>query len=225
MKTGTLQPRTDGRLAAVSEATDGLLPPPGDSLGGSGRGPWEGDGEAVAAPWRLGVWLALAAVGMLFTGFTSGYLVRRTSADWTVTLAPPSGLWLNTALLVLSSGVLEWGRLRHRSGVQKALLAGLVGAAALGLAFVTGQVLLWRQLVARGVHLQSGPHMAYFYVLTGAHAVHVIIGLAWLAYAAWRLRAAGQGNAHLQGMAGAAVTFWHFMAGLWIYLFVLLFAV
>mgnify|MGYP003857645339 FL=1 len=180
----------------------------------------------------MGVWLALAAVAMLFVGFTSAYLVRRQAPDWGGGLPVPPLLWVNTAVLALSSAVLEAGRRRFASGAQGAGRA-LALAAATGLAFVAGQLRVWQELSAAGVYLASNPHSSFFYVLTGAHGLHVLVGVAWLLYAAVRVARAGwaapapagAGAQDLAAMVSACATFWHFMAGLWAFLFVLLFAV
>lgn len=224
-------------------ADDGLGPPPSGSDGrGRGLPPAEPGRSPLA--WRLGVWLALAAVSMMFIGFTSAYLVRREAPDWTGTGPLPWLLWVNTLVLLASSGVLELGR---RARGMQGLRQGLSSAVALGLLFVAGQLAVWRQLVAAGVYLASSPHSAFFYVLTGVHALHVLIAMVWLTYAAVRVsrapaaaaggavegRASTRGGsgavpaapaADLAGMVAAAATFWHFMAGLWIFLFALLFA-
>ena len=186
--------------------------------------------------------MALAAVSMMFIGFTSAYLVRRQAADWTGAGPLPWLLWVNTLVLLLSSLALERGR---RAREPMGLRRGLATAVALGLLFVAGQLAAWRHLTAMGVYLASSPHSSFFYVLTGAHALHVLIALGWLTYAAARVSrvltgaaagdsrvsAAGDPGAgplalapDLGGMVAAAATFWHFMAGLWIFLFALLFA-
>ena len=216
-------------------------PPSGPTDGrGGGLPPAEPVRSALA--WRLGVGLALAAVTMMFIGFTSAYLVRRQAADWTGTGPLPPLLWVNTVALLLSSVVLE----RSRRGRElKELRRGLTASVGLGLLFVVGQLAVWRRLVAMGVYLATSPHSSFFYVLTGAHALHVLIAMAWLTYAAVRVsRSSGEAargvggrwptgrfgtgpltlEPDLAGMVAAAATFWHFMAGLWIFLFALLFA-
>src|SRR5262249_47737234 len=51
---------------------------------------------------RLGLWMFLGTVTMLFAAFTSAYIVRRSGSDWHQ-VALPSILWLNTAVLAASS--------------------------------------------------------------------------------------------------------------------------
>lgn len=189
---------------------------PGSGGGGS-RGERSRPGGVPRA--SAGVWLLLAAVGMLFLGFTSSYLARRTGADWT-TVGMPRILWATTTLLVASSALLEWGRLGRRQGRAGRLAFGLTGAAALGLLFVAGQVTAWRELAAAGLFLASNPHASFFYLLTAVHGAHALAGLIWLFLAAARVRA---GRPHADEAARAVAIYWHFVGVLWIYLWILLF--
>ena len=187
--------------------------------GGGGGAPFPD--RPTAPPATIAVWLLVASVTILFAAFTSTYLARRGEADWIV--GPlPSLLYASTGVLLLSSGVLEATR-RTGGRSLEGVRAGLVAAAALGAGFLAIQLAAWRQLAALGIFLASNPHSAFFYLLTGAHALHVTGGLAWLAYAAARARRAPTAAAALAG-AGPAATFWHFLGGLWLYLFVILFA-
>lgn len=195
-------------------------PPAGGRDGGSG-----GSGERAEPrhTWQLGVWLMMAAVTMLFVGFTSAYLVRRGQADW-IARPLPSLLWVNTAVLALSSVALEWGKARERREGPVGRAQGYTAAAVLGLGFVVGQLAAWRQAVAAGLYLQSNPHSSYYYVLTAVHGVHVLAASAWLGYVAVQLRRrrGGRLERELRGTADAAALFWHFMGALWVYIFALL---
>ncbi|MDR7419555.1 MAG: cytochrome c oxidase subunit 3 [Armatimonadota bacterium] len=206
--------------------------PPSDADGGDGRrGPWSdgsGAGHAASAA-TIGMWLFVGAVVLLFASFTSTLVVRRAEADWR--LGPmPSLLWVNTAVLVASSLALEWARGRGRRGDLRRLGTGLAGATALGVVFLTGQWTAWRQLLAGGVSLATGPHSAFFYLLTGTHALHVAGGIAALAYAVWRVRhaarvqaAAGVAPARAPGVVAPVAIYWHFVDVLWWYVLVVLF--
>jgi cytochrome c oxidase subunit 3 len=157
---------------------------------------------------------------MLFIGFTSAYILRRTSEDWRPLSAPPV-LWRNTLALLLSSATLEVGRRRLRGWDLRGAQAWVTATGALGVLFVAGQIVGWRQLAERGVFLASNPHSSFFYVLTGVHVVHLLGGLAWFAVVARRLQRlrVTPGEDGLRLFA----TYWHFLGGLWVYLLFLLF--
>lgn len=171
---------------------------------------------------QLGIWMFLGTVTMLFAAFTSAYLVRRGSLDWTaVTL--PSVLWLNTLALVGSTLTLEaarWAARRNRAGAARgAMLATLL----LGVGFLVGQLDAWRALADLGVFVPTSPHASFFYILTGVHAVHLSVGLVLLAVALTRLWRASSGELPTWSVtASTAATFWHFFGGVWLYLFLLL---
>ena len=197
------------------------LPAGGDRFPGGGGGLPYPDSPATA-PAAVAVWLLVASVTILFAAFTSTYLARRGEADWVV--GPlPALLYVSTGVLVLSSGVLEGTRRAGLRGRLDLVRSGLLAATALGLGFLAIQAAAWRQLAALGVFLASNPHSAFFYLFTGAHALHVVGGLAWLGYALSRARRAATVEAALAS-AGPAATFWHFLGALWLYLFLILFA-
>lgn len=194
--------------------------PPYDEGGRRGGDAPASPADAPASPAAVGVWLLVGTVAILFASFTSTLVVRRAEPDWQVGPVPPL-LWGTTAVLLASSAALEWARRRGRSGDPRGLRHGLAAAAALGGLFLTGQVAAWRQVLAGGVGLATGPHASFFYLLTGAHAVHVAGGLAALAYVASLARRAPAAALATSAPVGV---YWHFVDGLWLYVFLVLFA-
>jgi cytochrome c oxidase subunit III len=200
------------------------------ATGGGGTGhpspPLRGDfgggpgGGLTADPTRFGLWLFLGTVTMLFVGFTSAYMVRRGAGDWRP-LAPPGLLWWNTAAIVASSLTLETARRRLRRWAAAGAIPWVMATGALGLLFAAGQVFAWRVLAARGFYLDSNPHYSFFYVLTGTHLAHLAGGLVWCAVVVSRVRRL----AYVPGEDGLGLfaMYWHFLAGLWVYLLLLLF--
>jgi cytochrome c oxidase subunit III len=159
----------------------------------------------------LGMKLALAGIGMLFTAFTSAYVVRD-GLDPTWRAFPmPRVLIVNTIALGLSSLALELYR-RRRGGRQ-----WLIASQVLGALFVAGQVVAWRQLQAQGIYLSTNPHGAFFYLLTAAHGLHMVGGL--LALGGITVVAEARRGRWLE----VASLYWHSMGALWLYLMYLLF--
>jgi cytochrome c oxidase subunit 3 len=183
---------------------------------------------SVGNRYRIGMWVALAAVVMMFTSLSSAYIVRAASAsDWQP-LAMPRILLLSTALILVSSGTLELARRRWRDLTSSGDRRWLLLTFALGIGFLASQLLAWRQLVRQGVYVASNPHSSFFYLLTAAHGVHLLGGLAALGYLSLRTRAPRedlQAVAKSKAGADAVTLYWHFMDFLWLYLFVLLFFV
>ena len=172
---------------------------------------------------QLGVWMFLATVTMLFAAFTSAYLVRRGGTDWRPVVLP-SVLWMNTAVLVLSSVVLELGRRAAVRRQWRKARVSFVGGMGLGIGFLGGQLVAWQVLVGQGVHIPTLPHSSFFYLLTGVHAVHLMAGLVVLAVTVPSLspRDRAVEGASPAVRAELAVTFWHYFGAAWLYLLALL---
>ncbi len=188
-----------------------------------------GDGDPLRfspARYRVGVWVAIAGIAMLFTALASAYIVRSASStDWTP-LAMPKVLWLSTAVIVLSSVTIEFARRSLKQQSDSRYGAWLIASAILGVAFVASQFLAWRALARQGVYVSSNPHSSFFYLFTGAHGVHLLGGIFALTYLLLRTRnkrSTVEGELKRVGAADAAAIYWHFMDGLWICLFLLLF--
>jgi len=194
----------------------GGFPPAGDFGGG------DGDGRPNAIPRRAymtGITMALAAIMMFFMALTSSYIVRRgTGTDWHA-IALPRVLWANTLVLLASSVTLELARRQLANGAMAAFRNLWSLTTALGLLFVGGQLIAWKQLRAAGVFLSSNPSSSFFYLFTAAHGLHLlggIVALLYVAYRSWQRARTTQAVA-----AEVTAVYWHFLDGLWVFLFLL----
>lgn len=167
----------------------------------------------------LGLSLGLVSILMFFMALTSAYLVRKGNADWQP-LPVPQILWATTAILVSSSITVEQARKRLAAGSGEGFRLWWGVTTLLGLAFLAGQWLAWRQLQAAGVFLATNPSSSFFYLLSGAHGVHVMGGVLALLAVFFRrsYRRLTQATA-----AEMAAIYWHFMDLLWVFLLLLLF--
>lgn len=171
--------------------------------------------EANATPpSKVGLGVFLAVVGSLFALFISAYAMRMQLPDWR-TLPVPRILWLNTTMLLLSSFALQGAKNAARRGEMPALRIGLLGAGISALAFLSGQLLAWRQLTGEGYLLAANPANAFFYVLTGVHGLHLLGGLVALGRTtakAWRETA----TEPLRLSVELCATYWHFLFLVWL---------
>jgi cytochrome c oxidase subunit 3 len=203
----------------------------GQKLGGSGLPPVTKNTRLpnVALSERperseTGVWIGIFAIVMTFAALTSAMIVREGVAlDWRH-FQLPKILYLDTLTLLASSWTLETAlvKLKESESQFSAGMTWLRITLALGGIFVVGQVFAWRVLAGQGLYLATNPSSSFFYVFTAAHALHLIggiFGLGYLIYKLSRTRSA----AKTTGIR-AACLYWHFMDGLWLYLFVLLLA-
>ncbi len=161
----------------------------------------------------------------MFAGFTSAYIVRSGAQDWRP-IAMPAVLWFNSAVLILSSLTMHLSlvSIRGKWGQDGKLMLWLSITVLLGMVFLGGQLAAWGQLAQQGVYLRSNPASSFFYLLTAMHGVHLIGGLVFLLYVIARAtRHRYTPKQHLS--VELCATYWHFLDGLWLYLFVFLFVV
>ena len=199
--------------------------------------PWLADTQgSVAAPHdqdplvtaRLALQLLLAVMSVLFLLFIITYLSRSQYADWQPLtgetwrpLSNPWPLWLNTAVLLISSLVFEYTRRCARKQQSRKTLTGFLLAGGFAIAFLGGQLWVWQTLMAWGHVVSSNPATSFFYLLTGIHGLHLIGGLvAWSLIALRVLR--GQAITQLRLNLELCATYWHFLLAVWLLLFMLL---
>jgi len=201
---------------------------PGPNGNGSKRRDAFQEPDSGGNRYRIGMWVALASIAMMFTSLSSAYIVRSaTSNDW-APLAMPRILLASTALILFSSVTLEFARRKLKRSLTGEYARYLLLTALLGAAFLVSQLIAWQQLTKQGIYLSSNPHSSFFYLLTGAHAVHLLGGLLaltllWLRTRRRPLLDEPRLATRRQATADAVTIYWHFMDGLWIYLFLLLF--
>jgi cytochrome c oxidase subunit 3 len=143
------------------------------------------------------------------------------SKDW-VSIPLPHILYLNTAVLLISSLTIELARVSRIGEAGKRSSRWLALTLLLGLVFVAGQLLAWRALVAHGLYVASNAGSFFFYFLTAAHAVHLLGGVLALSYVVLFSNRLARKGRQLTAI-GAVVLYWHFMDGLWLYVLALLF--
>ena len=182
---------------------------------------------------------------MLFVSFSSAYVVRqglptldpRTNQlvrDW-IPVTLPKLLLINTGVLILSSVFMELARRQIKglatlssattapgvSAGEQSRIPWLSMTLVLGLAFLLGQWTAWRQLAANGFYVATTPSSSFVYLLTGTHAIHLMGGIL-------ALLVAGIASLLRRSVATRSIVvdvtawYWHFMAGLWIYILCLL---
>jgi cytochrome c oxidase subunit III len=195
----------------------------GGDGGDDGSGGWEGEFSGPHVPQRAyvtGMTVALAGILMFFMALVSAFIVRKgfPNSGWQP-LAPPPILWFNTAVLVVSSVTIAFARRRLEGGKLASFRAWWWLTTGLGLLFLGGQIVAWRQLLAQGVYVTTNPSSSFFYLFTAAHGLHLLGGVIALVAVAVRE------PRHLTRSTAVEVTgiYWHFMDGLWVFLFLILF--
>lgn len=169
---------------------------------------------------KFAMWLFLVSVGMLFAAFSSAYIVRQAEGNW-VDFSLPSLFYYTTAIIVLSSISMQWAYFAAKKNDFTKVKWLVSVTSILGVAFLVGQAIGWKQLVEISAYWVGNPSGSFVYVLTGVHGAHVVGGLVFLAIvliSAFKLKIHSKNLLQIE----LCVTYWHFLGGLWIYLFVFL---
>ncbi len=179
-----------------------------------------GRGAFALASATLGLRVFLGVMTVLFSLLVVVYADRMTFADWRP-LPKPWLLWLNTAMLVLSSVALQWARVAADRGQIDGVRVGLLAGGVFAFAFLAGQLLAWRQLAALGYFAATNPASAFFYLITALHGLHLLGGLVAWGRTTAKVRR-GFAVAQVRLSVELCAVYWHFLLLLWLILFALL---
>ena len=174
-------------------------------------------------PKKFALWLFIVSVVMLFGAWTSAYLVKQGEPGW-LSIELPGAFWVSTAIIAVSSITMIWAqRSAAKDQLDQTKLA-LSLTTVLGVAFLVAQWLSWGKMVEMNYYFAgagSNSSSSFIYVLTGFHGLHVISGVIVLIIA---LIATFRFKVHSKNMLQLDLTstYWHFLGGLWLYLFVFL---
>ncbi|MEN3038062.1 MAG: cytochrome c oxidase subunit 3 [Candidatus Kryptonium sp.] len=169
-------------------------------------------------PAKFGLWLFIAAIIMLFSAITSAYIVRHSAGNW-LKFELPVIFWFNTLILILSSVTIQVSYFKLKNGDIVGFKSFFLLSTLLGISFLIGQVIGWAQLTKMGIYVSTNPSSLFFYLLTGADAVHLAGGVIALIYVMIK-SLLGYYNSYNKLGVELCVTYWHFLDILWIYLFV-----
>ncbi|MCH7494831.1 MAG: heme-copper oxidase subunit III [Candidatus Marinimicrobia bacterium] len=172
----------------------------------------------------LAMFIFIGAELMFFSGLIGAFLLLKISAaNW-----PPPGqptlpvfvTGINTLLLLTSGYFMSrtWSIPKNRT----LLLRYMLTASILGGVFLAIQGYEWFRLVGFGLTLQSSVYGGIFYLLIGAHAVHVAGGLIWL-LTITILSAKGIVYPNELNKLKACALYWFFVVLLWPFLYILVY--
>jgi len=169
---------------------------------------------------KFALWLFIVSICMLFAGLTSAYIVKKSDGRWLEFDMPDMFLY-STLVLVLSSVAMHWTYLKAKDNSLKAVKIGITATAAIAIAFFYMQYLSWVKLVAQDVFLVGNPSGSFVYIFSGLHLAHLIGGLVFLLVVFLDTM---NYKVHSKSMLAIEMctTYWHFLGGLWIYLYLFL---
>ena len=171
-------------------------------------------------PKKFAMWLFCVSVVMVFGALTSAYIVRQAEGNW-AEFDLPLLFWINTVVILVSSVSLHWAYLAAKQDRLETVKVALIITTILGASFLVGQFMGWVDLVNQRIYWVGNPSGSFVYVLSGLHGLHIIGGVAYLLIV---LKSTFQYKVHSKSLnqIEMCVTYWHFLGGLWLYLFVFL---
>ncbi|WP_370299108.1 cytochrome c oxidase subunit 3 [Roseivirga thermotolerans] len=171
-------------------------------------------------PKKFALWLFIVTVVMIFAAFTSAHIVRQADGDWLI-YDLPTMLWYTSAIILLSSVFMQWAYMAAKKDKPEQVKLALAITTVLGILFLVGQVKAWGQLVDNNIYFNGNPAGSFLYVFTFVHALHLVSGVIYLIY---MLISSYKYKVHAKNMLNMEMcsTWWHFLGGLWIYLFIFL---
>jgi cytochrome c oxidase subunit 3 len=166
------------------------------------------------------LWLFMVSVVMVFAALTSAYIVRQAEGNWYV-FDLPGIFYTSTVVILLSSATMHGAYLAAKKDQFNLMKILMLVTSVLGVAFLVMQFYGWIFLVNINVYFVGNPSGSFLYVLTGLHGLHLVSGVVFVLIVlvqAFQYKVHAK-NLTLMQMCG---TYWHFLDGLWLYLFVFL---
>lgn len=166
------------------------------------------------------VWFGIVSIIMLFAGLTSAVIVRKGDGNWTEYQMPVAFLW-SSIVIVLSSICLIFAPYFAKKDAISKVKISLILTALLGIVFVFLQLEGFKELILEKVYFtgaQQNASGSFFYVIAGAHLLHLFGGMIAMAIVLFNAFKAKYNSKNLLGLQVFSI-YWHFLAGLWIYLY------
>jgi cytochrome c oxidase subunit 3 len=191
---------------------------------------WSGGVCPFEAGWRkVMMWVFIITDGLLFAGFLGSYgYARIMSAEWPdqATVFDLRLIALMTFILISSSATMASAVGAARDARPFVTLRWVLITIVGGLCFLGMQAYEWTHLIEAGARLDGNPwgdplFASYFFVLTGFHGTHVLVGVVVLTTLAIRL---ANGLASHEGVELAGL-YWHFVDLVWVFIFTLFYLV
>ena len=169
-------------------------------------------------PYVIAIWIACAAIVMMFAALTSAYIVRKGAGNW-LEFKLPTQFVYNTFVILLSSASMQIAYNSYKKGNYKLYKFSLVITLILGIVFSIIQYSGWKSLDSVGVTLTGNPAGSFIYVIPGIHLAHLIGGIFALILACFHAFTLPEKYSETRKVRlEVTTTYWHFVDFLWIYL-------
>jgi len=171
-------------------------------------------------PQKFTLWVAMGSIVMMFAGLTSAYIVKKNQSSW-LEFELPVVFWYSTFVILLSSVTIYLAQQSFKAREMGRYRSLITITAALGLLFISLQVMGFQNLESRNIALtgsKSNSAASFLLVITGLHMAHVlggVIAILIIFIRAFTSRVKNYSSLSIDMVS----TYWHFVDVLWIYLF------
>lgn len=176
-------------------------------------------------PKKFMMWLFIVSITMIFASMTSAYIFKQADARW-LTFDLPEVLGYSSVIIAISSVFMQASYFFAKKDELGKTKISLLITLVLGIAFLLMQWEGWAKLIEMGIYIggvdKTGQPVnvagSFVYVLMGLHAFHLITGIVFLAVLTWatfRYKVHSKSTTRME----MCVIYWHFLGGLWIYLY------
>lgn len=183
--------------------------------------------EKKARAKKMMLWFGIISLIMSFAGWTSAFVVSSSRPDWLSDFKLPNAFIISTGVMILSSLSFILAKKSLKNNNRSSTTLWLLITLFLGISFIVCQFLGFQQIIDLGYNF-TGPTsnitMSYIYLIAVVHIVHVIVGLICLMVVIYNHFKQKYSSTKMLGLE-LAVSFWHFIDILWVYLFLFLYFV
>jgi len=184
------------------------------------------DPQEISLPGDSGFWMFIAADASLFALLFFQFSRDRSSQsvvfdegqqNLTVLLGTVNTLVLVTSSWLMASAVRHMRQHSVRTGLRL-----IAGTAALGFVFAAVKIAEYVLALRSGHTVSTSPFFMYYFVITGIHLVHLMIGVVVLVVVGLRLRVGIRRPLDRTVLECGAV-YWHLVDLLWMFIFPMLY--
>jgi len=162
------------------------------------------------------IWFIIAEAAIFGTAFSSYFFIRSTFTVWPpppLTRVETFPVLINSIFLFTSGATMQIAYYFLNKGSLRKFMYYLIITLILGTVFIVGQI---NEYIHSGLKISDGAYGSFFYLITGLHGFHVVVGLIFMALIILRV-IKGYAIKERKGMVEACTIYWHFVDIVWVF--------
>lgn len=182
------------------------------------------ENSTVSLSKRMILWIFIITIVMLFGAWTSAYIVSKAEGRW-MEFPMPNMMFFSTLALLASSIPMHLAYKSAKENNLERIKIMLFLTLFLAVVFIVLQLESFKELISNQIYFtgkQSNVSSQYLYSLTFFHALHIVAGIVFLLTTLYKsiVKKIHSGNTLTIELCA---TFWHFLDGLWLFLYIFLY--